>query len=257
MTLAETQALFHAFATRSPAAVGRDPAEAFVGTPALPAAERLAIYANMYLWRQVDALREDFPKLVALLGDEGFYALAEGYVREHPSDHPSLSKLGRRLADHLVRHPAGRLDLPDLARLEWARAEAFEAEDVPLATIDSLRAVPPAELPALRLAFVPAVRLVHLDHDAPALWRAVEDGTALPPARRSQVHVAVWRKGFEVFHAVLAAGEARAVGRAMAREPLAAVCESFAEAEDAEGEDAAAAAFRAIASWFAEGWVRQ
>jgi hypothetical protein len=206
----------------------------------------------MYLWRQVDALREDFPKLVAVLGDGGFHALAEGYVREHPSEHPSLSKLGRRVADYLARHPAGRADLPDLARLEWARAEAFEAEDVPLAGIDSLRTIPPAELPAVRLAFAPAVRLAHLEHDAPALWRAVEDGAALPPPRRAKVEVAVWRKDFEVFHAVLAADEARAVERAMAGEPLGAVCEPFAERGGAVD-----AAFRAIASWFAEGWVRR
>jgi hypothetical protein len=252
MTLAETQVLFHAFATRSPAAAGRDPAETFVGTAALPAAERLAIYANMYLWRQVDALREDFPKLVAVLGDEGFYALAEGYVREHPSDHPSLSKLGRRLADYLLRHPAGRPDLSDLARLEWARAEAFEAEDVPLAGIDSLRAISPAELPQVRLAFSPAVRLLHLEHDAPALWHDIEDGSALPPPHRTEVHVAVWRKELDVYHAVLAADEARALQRAMAGEPFGEVCEPFAEREDAVD-----AAFRAVGSWFAEGWVRQ
>lgn len=252
MTLAETQALFHAFATRSPEASGRDPAETFVGTPALPAAERLAIYANMYLWRQVDALREDFPKLVAVLGDDGFYALAEGYVREHPSEHPSLSKLGRRMADYLTRHPMGRPDLPDLARLEWARAEAFEAEDVPLAGIDSLRAVTPAELPQVRLDFAPSVRILHLDHDAPALWRAIEDGIALPPPCRAEVDVAVWRKEFEVFHAVLAADEARALERAMAGEAFGAVCEPF-----AERDDAVEAAFRAVASWFAEGWVRK
>jgi hypothetical protein len=250
-TLAETQALFHAFATRSPAAAGRDPADAFVGTPALPASERLAIYANMYLWRQVDTLREDFPKLAAVLGDDGFYALAEGYVREHPSEAPSLSKLGRRVAAYLSGHPKGRADLPDLARLEWARAEAFEAEDVPLAGIDSLRAIAPTELPEVRVAFAPAVELLHLEHDAPALWRAVEDEVALPPPRRAEVAVAVWRKEFEVFHAVLAADEARAVERAMAGEPFGAVCEPFARREDAAG-----AAFRAVSSWFAEGWVR-
>lgn len=252
MTLAETQGLFHAFATRSPEASGRDPDETFVGTPSLPASERLAIYANMYLWRQVDALREDFPKLVAVLGDDRFYDLAEGYVREHPSEHPSLSKLGRRVADYLVRHSAGRPDLPDLARLEWARAEAFEAEDVPLAGIDSLRAVPPAELPRVRIDFTPALRLLRLDYDAPTLWRAIEDGAALPQPRRAEVDVAVWRKEFEVFHAVLPADEARAVERAMAGEPFGAVCEPF-----AERDDAVETAFRTVASWFAEGWVRK
>lgn len=250
-TLAETQALFHAFATRSPAAAGCDPSEAFVGTPALPAAERIAVYADMYVWRQVDALRDDFSKLAAVLGEEVFHALAVEYVREHPSEHPSLSRLGRRLADHLAAHPAGRADLPDLARLEWARAEAFEAEDVPLARLDALRAVPEAALPRVRFAFAPAVRLLRLAHDAPALWRAVEEGRELPPARRAGVAVAVWRKGFDVFHAVLSEDEACAVEEALAGEPLGAVCEPF-----AGREDAAAAALRAIASWFQEGWVR-
>jgi hypothetical protein len=252
MTLAETQARFHAFATRSLLATQHDPAETFVGTPALPASDRLAIYANMYLWRQADALREDFPKLAAALGDEGFYAFVEGYVREHPSEHPSLSKLGRRVADYLAAHPAGRADLRDLARLEWARAEAFEAEDVPLAAIDWLGGISVRELPGLKLAFAPAVRLLRLDHDAAALWSAIEDGAVPLPPRCAEVSVAVWRREFEVYHALLDADEARAVERVMMGYPLGAVCEPF-----AGREDAADAALRAVASWFVEGWVRR
>ena len=74
MTLAETQALFHEAIT-SPSPLPAERLEAcFAGTTDLPAAERVAIYANMYLWRLVDALRETFPNLVRHLGDERFAA---------------------------------------------------------------------------------------------------------------------------------------------------------------------------------------
>ena len=96
------------------------------------------------------------------------------------------------------------------------------------------------------------MHLLHLEHDAPALWHAIEDGAALPPPRRAEVQVAVWRTEFEVFHAVLAADEARAVERAMAGEPFGAVCEPF-----ADRDDAVEAALRAVGSWFEEGWVRR
>ncbi len=100
MKLAECQELFWRFATRAFAL--REAGEVFVGTDELGAQERLQIYANMFIWRQIDAIRDDFPKLAALLGDEGFYQMAEQYLAAHPSTHPSLSRLGERAA-RLVR----------------------------------------------------------------------------------------------------------------------------------------------------------
>ncbi len=115
MTLARTQALFYGLATGDPAAGRGLVPLVFAGTADLPAAERVAIYAGMWLARLVDALRADFPALGAVLGDEAFERLAGAYLRDHPSDDPDVGRVGRRLPGFLRDHPelASR---PDLAR---------------------------------------------------------------------------------------------------------------------------------------------
>jgi hypothetical protein len=251
MTLSETQALFHAAVTRAEGDRSPDIQRCFAGSTELTAAERVEIYADMYLWRLVDALREDYPKLATLLGDERFYALAEAYVREHPPAHHDLSRLGVNLAAFLRAHPdPGRPDLADLAALEWARSEVFfEAEVVP-ARQDALAALSPAEFLAARLRLVPALRVLAVEHDAVGRWRALEHGEPIPPPAPGIHAIAVWRRVFEVFHTALELDEATALEGAAAGDPLSRVCAAF-----VGREDAAAAAFAAIASWFAEAWI--
>lgn len=247
------QRLFYQLAARAPGSEAIDPAELVVGTPALGARARVGIYADMFLWRQIDALREDFPKLALLLGDGPFYRMAESYLGQHPSRHPSLSELGRELPAALRgwQGEGLRADLADLAALEWARTEVFEEANLESAPPAQLYALAAGELPLVRLRFVPALRVVHLSHDLAAVWQALEDGApAGPPSPRPET-VVVWRKDFEVFHAAIDADEARALGQALSGEPLGVVCEAF-----AERPDAVEAAFRAVSSWFAEGWIR-
>jgi len=108
MNLAETQRLLWDLLH------GRErPLDAFVGSADLPAAERVAIYARMFVDRQVDALRETFPKVLGALGDEEFHRIAARYVDAHPSEHPDIGQLGRKFAEFLERGV-----LSDLARLE-------------------------------------------------------------------------------------------------------------------------------------------
>ncbi len=251
MTLAETQALLHALVTGQesvdPDALGA----CFTGTAGLPAAERVEIYANMWLWRQVDALRADFAHVAACLGDDRFLALCEAYVREHPSEHHDIGRLGRHLAAFLRRHPASeRPDLADLAELEWARAEVFfEAGANPVGR-EALAGLAPRDFLEAKLRLVPALRLLVLDQDAAALWRRLERGEEHGPVEPGPVTLAVWRAGHDVFHATLDLDEALALELAIAREPLARVCAAFARREDPAG-----AAFSALASWIDEGWV--
>jgi len=247
------QRLFYQLAVRAPGSEAIDPAALLAGTPALDARARIGIYADMFIWRQIDALRDDFPKLALLLGDRPFYAMAEDYLKTYPSRHASLSELGRELAGFLRgwSGDGARSDLADLAALEWARAKVFEEANVEGAPPDELRSIGADELPRLRLRFCPALRVLPLGHDLSELWQALEDGAPVAPPSPRQESVAVWRKQFEVLHAPLDTEEARALTLARSGQPLGVVCEAF-----AERPDAVEAAFRAVSSWFAEDWIR-
>jgi hypothetical protein len=227
--------------------------ECFLGTPALPAADRVRVYANMVLWRQIDALREDFPKLATLCGEDDFYQLAEAYIRRHPSEHPSLARLGRHLASFLDERAAAvgaRPDLGALAALEWARAEVFDQAHVAPAAKGALAALPPEGFAAARLVVVPALVQLSVGWDAPAVWQAIEDRETVPPPAAQPREVVVWRPEWEAVHTVLETDEAEALARAARDAPLAQICEAF-----AARPSAAAAAFDALRSWFDEGWI--
>jgi hypothetical protein len=250
MTLAEIQAAFHALATRA----GNAPlaAEDFlVGSPDLGAAERIGIYADMYLWRLTDALREDYPKLAALLGDERFLALAESYARERPSDRPDLGQFGRHLPSFLRRlAPAERPDLADLAALEWARSEVFFEAASGKVGRDALAGLDPDAFLGARLQLTAALRLLVLEHDVAGVWRQLEDGEPAGAPTADATAVVVWRCGFDVFHARVDLDEARAIEAALAGAPLPRICGAF-----ARRQDPATAAFTALSSWLDEGWI--
>src|SRR5262249_41646063 len=128
-------------------------------TPTLAPADRVEIYSAMYVARLVDALREDFPKLAGALGDAAFADVARAYVARHPSCDPSIRHVGTTFAEFVeTEHPGW---FGDLARLEWAHRDVFDAPDTaPLLAAD-LRDVPAEDWPELRFAVVPAfARLV-------------------------------------------------------------------------------------------------
>jgi hypothetical protein len=239
MTLAALQHAFGAQATGRPSG-----AEQLVyGAGTLSPAASLELYANMFLWRQIDSLFDDFPKLAALTGDS-FYRLCEAYLAQYPSRHPSLSRLGHAMSSFLATHRGLRADLSDLAALEAARNDVFDEQSVAVATAPGADDQP--------LTLIPALRCLWLAHDVTALWKAVEDDLSAPEPLRTQSCLVAWRKGFEVFHVRVDAFEAEALARAAAGRPLSEICEAF-----AEHPAPFAAAARAIGSWFAESWIAQ
>jgi len=233
MNLAQTQRLFWDLLRGA-----QQPLEGFVGSPELPVAERIAIYARMFLDRQVEALHETFPKVAAALGEGAFHDVAAGYVLAHPSEHPDLGQLGRHFAGFL-----DRADLSDLARLEWTRGEVFEAASADSLSTEELArlAQDAAAFAGHRLQLIPALRLLRLRHDVGPLW----EGTAKAAEERPATLV-VWRAGFDVFHVEVDADEAAAVQLAIQGAALGDVCGALGDP---------ARAVETLQGWLGEGWI--
>ena len=158
-----------------------------------------------------------------------------------------MGRVGRRLAEFLRASPdPERPDLADLAALEWARNEVFFA---PQSTVAGAEALAEAG-PEARLVFVPSLRVVEVEHDASAPWRRIEAGEPVDPPHAGPSSIAVWRRGFDVFHCALGVDEALALRAAKEGETLEVICGFF-----ADSPDPATAAHRAIGSWFGEAWI--
>jgi len=182
MTLAETQRLFWQ------ALRGEPVSRSFVAGP-----DRLDVYAEMFVWRQVDALREDFPETAARLGDDAFFDLAKRYVLANPSDDPDLGRIGRRFAE-FSGEPS--------AALEWARSEVFLESEVARMTASEFAQ-------RLEVRIVPALRLV----GGTVVWR--EQG------------------GFELSEVDLPDEEKRALQLALKGAPFDEICSAFGDAHRA------------------------
>jgi hypothetical protein len=171
-------------------------------SPTLRPEQRMGIYADAYLARMIEAIEKDFPAVAHHLGPARFRAACRGYLERFPSRSRLLNPLGRNLPVYLSDRPAAR----DLARVEAAMSEVFDAEAAePLRPADFSK-IAPERLARARLAFVPAFRLLELDHDVNPYIDAVKrEQPKLPRLKRTPSWIAVYRKEFRVWRLDLTA----------------------------------------------------
>lgn len=67
-------------------------------------AERLAVYANAYRWRLMDALQKEYGLLYTYIGDERFAELSEAYIDKYPSRFYSISDFTKQLPQFLLAY---------------------------------------------------------------------------------------------------------------------------------------------------------
>ena len=99
----------------------------------LSAVDRLDVYANMYFFRMLDVLRDDYAKVVAVVGDDAFHNLVTDYLVACRPAHPSLREVGARLPGFLARHPSSRTNRGQASsRASSAHASSYPMVPTPL-----------------------------------------------------------------------------------------------------------------------------
>lgn len=213
-TLAETQALLWTLIT-APENVHRTLQERsdvdlpIMGDERLSPVDRLNIYANMYFFRILDSLKEDFPSLVRILGDEGFHNLITEYLQAHPPSHYSLRYAGEHLANFVIARSAANVDgkLADLARFEWALLTAFDAADASSVLAEDLQEIPPEEWGNLRFSLHPSCQLLTMNFDVLAVYDHLLEAPLPDLPARKESYIRVWRQGLQVMQMAMTADE--------------------------------------------------
>jgi hypothetical protein len=181
--------------------------------------ERLGIYRGMYLLRMYEALASDFQRLEALIGHEAFHRLVADYVAVHPSRSYSFEDL----REHLPRFVAGwdprpraavrrkptartvarlkreRVAASELASLERAIADAFQAPRAPVLTARQVKRVPAEAWSTARLVAVPSLRLLAFRRRVNEAFSSFVPGERLviPPPKANWI--AVYRRDDRVW----------------------------------------------------------
>jgi hypothetical protein len=227
------------------------------GNERLSPAQQVDIYREQYFLRHIDALRHDFGALAHLLGAGRFGELARAYLAAHPPSSFTLRDLGHAVPRFVVEHRPWSDDalLADLARVEWAFVEAFDAPAAPPLDPGDLAAIPEHAWPGVSLVLHPAVRRVALTLPAHEYRLAVRTaGHAERPGKRAS-YVVVYR-GPEALHDLEVDAGAYTLLDELARgTALGEACEAAAAIANAPLEVFQAALGGWFQQWTALGWI--
>ena len=177
---------------------------------------RLAIYADGYRLRLLEALETDFPALHTLLGDSEFEMLGRAYIDAHPSQHFSVRYFAAQLPAFLA-HAAPYCDTPivsEMAAFEWALRNAFDAADSQPVTLTEMAIIPPESWGNMRFYAQASVCCLHLRWNAPTLWKAINnnesDNTDYPAPTQADLPVTwlIWRRDLQNYFRSLSIDEA-------------------------------------------------
>ena len=139
---------------------------------------RLAVYRHHVFTTLTSVLKETYPVVARLVGEDFFAYAADAFVRRHPPSAPCLFEYGAGFAEFLASFPPSRdlAYLPDVARLEWAMHAAPDAEEARAIDLEGLREIHPDSLGGVTLRLEPSLTLLSSPWPVDRIWHANQSG---------------------------------------------------------------------------------
>jgi hypothetical protein len=197
------------------------------------------VYRHAYGSRLVEAMRNDHELLHLYLGDEMFDEMGHAYVKARPSHHPNLRWFSQGLPAFLkstapyAEHP----ELADLAALEKALNDAFDAAEGKLVALEEMAGFAPEAWSGLQFRPHPSTFRLELATNAAAIWLALKDDETPPEATTLEqpAHLLIWRHDVTPMFRELTVEEAMMWDEAGNGIPFGVLCEMLATYDDPDG----------------------
>jgi len=223
---------------------------AFTGSARLSPIEQLDVYREQFWIRHINCLAEDFPTLKAFASPERFDAIVADYLAAHPPVHFQLRHLGDHLSDFLAAR--GEELFSDIARVEWAYIDAFDAPDAPPLDPRDVQAIPEEGWPRVRLTFHPSLQRLRLAHPTHGMRQAARNNEPVATPERHPTHLVIYRRDLLLYTEQVDPLAFDLLERLANNEPLGAASDAVAKAHQADLEAHIGAWF---ARWSALGWI--
>jgi len=201
------------------------------GNERLSAVAQLEIYREQFWLRHTGSLVEDFPGVGGIIGTEAWERLVEEYLLAHRPESFTLRDLGDRLPAFIAGAEwlEERALTFDMARLEWAHVEVFDAVDAPRLDPERLASVPEDAWEGARLVPDPGLRVLCFEYPVVALRRnlleAQKSGAAVPLPARAPCRIAVHRRQHLIHHDELEPAACALLEQIVLGLPLGVACE--------------------------------
>ncbi len=165
-----------------------------VGPDGEPSLRRFSVYRNNVVVGLIDALKQSFPAVTRIVGDEFMSAMARIYVAAEPPSSPILLHYGAGLASFIEGfEPASTVPyLADVARMEWAWHESYHARETSKLKPSSLSGLAPQEFEHVMFTPHSSLRLVASAYPALSIWEMNVDDAEPRPIDLTQTESAIF-----------------------------------------------------------------
>ncbi len=171
----------------------------------------LAIYRNGFVKASVEALKNSYPVVVNMLGEDYFMGLARTYAVNNPSSTGTLVGYGEGFSEYLVQN--SKLPyISSVARLDKAWLQTLNSVDDQPLTAEDLAEISESggDIDQLELSLNGSVSVMENDYQIFDLWVQIKSGNDI----QSQVEInnqketlLFWKQGLEVRAKVLSDSE--------------------------------------------------